>query len=101
MTYLCVGVLSLALVRSAGTTQRKAVGYALLTGVLIAAHTVVDALGARQADSTIGFAVMLTLRDGIATAFTVLLWKGPRAFCVGRAMLWRCGAAGPMQMGAY
>ncbi|MBV7540819.1 DMT family transporter [Acidovorax sp. sic0104] len=103
VTCLCAGVLSLALVRSAGhrASQRRAVGYALLTGVLIAAYTVVDALGARQAGSAIGFAVMLTLGDGIATALIVLLWKGPRTFCVDRAMLLRCGAAGSMQMGAY
>ncbi|KQO19947.1 EamA family transporter [Acidovorax sp. Leaf78] len=98
---LCVGVLSLAWVRSTGTTQRQAVGYALLTGLLIATYTVVDALGARQAGSAIGFAVVLTLGDGIATALIVLLWKGPRTFCVDRAMLWRCSAAGTMQMGAY
>lgn len=110
VTCLCAGVLSLALVRGgssggsgggARATQRKAVGYALLTGVLIAAYTVVDALGARQAGSAIGFAVWLTLGDGIATALIVLLWKGPRTFCVDRAMLLRCGAAGSMQMGAY
>ncbi|CAN7442482.1 EamA family transporter [Acidovorax sp. LjRoot129] len=103
---LCAGVLSLALIRSGGASptqrsQRKAVGYALLTGVLIAAYTVVDALGARQAQSAIGFAVVLTLGDGIATALIVLCWKGPRTFCVNRPMLWRCAAAGSMQMGAY
>jgi len=97
---LCAGVLSLALVRGGGT-QRRAVGYALLTGVLIAAYTVVDALGARQAGSAIGFAVVLTLGDGIATALIVLWWKGPRAFRVDPPMLWRCAAAGTMQMGAY
>ena len=106
VTCLCAGVLSLALIRSKGSTgaratQRKAVGYALLTGTLIAAYTVVDALGARQAGSAIGFAVVLTLGDGIATALIVLLWKGPRTFWVDRAMLLRCGAAGSMQMGAY
>ena len=104
VTCLCAGVLSLALIRSGtggGRTQRKAVGYALLTGVLIAAYTVIDAMGARQAGSAIGFAVILTLGDGIATALIVLLWKGPRTFCVDRTMLWRCGAAGSMQMGAY
>lgn len=106
VTCLCAGVLSLALIRSKGgtgarATQRKAVGYALLTGTLIAAYTVVDALGARQAGSAIGFAVVLTLGDGIATALIVLLWKGPRTFRVDRAMLLRCGAAGSMQMGAY
>ncbi len=101
---LCAGVLSLALLKaSAGTgnSSRKAVGYALLTGALIAAYTVVDALGARQSDSAIGFAVLITLGDGIATALVVLGWKGRRAFAVDRRALWLCAAAGTMQMGAY
>ena len=101
---LCAGVLSLALLKaSAGTgnSSRKAVGYALLTGALIAAYTVVDALGARQSGSAIGFAVLITLGDGIATALVVMGWKGRRAFAVDRHALWLCAAAGTMQMGAY
>ncbi|MDP4077185.1 DMT family transporter [Acidovorax sp. A1169] len=100
---LCAGVLSLALPKaSAGNgSSRKAVGYALLTGALIAAYTVVDALGARQSGSAIGFAVLITLGDGIATALIVLGWKGRRAFAVDRRALWLCAAAGTMQMGAY
>lgn len=104
---LCAGVLSLALLKaSAGngngnSSSRKAVGYALLTGALIAAYTVVDALGARQSGSAIGFAVLITLGDGIATALIVLGWKGRRAFAVDRRALWLCAAAGTMQMGAY
>ncbi len=99
---LCAGVLSLALLKaSPGSGSRKAVGYALITGTLIAAYTVVDALGARQSGSAIGFAVLLTLGDGIATALIVLWWKGPRAFRVSRRALGLCTAAGTMQMGAY
>ncbi|CAN7409610.1 DMT family transporter [Acidovorax sp. LjRoot118] len=102
---LCAGVLSLALLKaSAGngnSSSRKAVGYALLTGALIAAYTVVDALGARRSGSAIGFAVLITLGDGIATALIVLGWKGRRAFAVDRRALWLCAAAGTMQMGAY
>lgn len=100
---LCTGVLSLALLKKAGANghHRKAVGYALLTGALIAAYTVVDALGARQSGAAIGFAVLVTLGDGIATALIVLWWKGPRAFAVERRALQLCAAAGAMQMGAY
>ena len=102
---LCAGVLSLALLKTpkgGGTSSsRKAVGYALLTGALIAAYTVVDALGARQSGTAIGFAVLITLGDGIATALIVLGWKGRRAFVVDRRALWLCAAAGTMQMGAY
>ncbi len=102
---LCAGVLSLALLKphrgGSNGNRRKAVGYALLTGALIAAYTVVDALGARQSGSAIGFAVVLTLGDGMATALIVLWWKGPRAFLVSRRALGLCTAAGTMQMGAY
>lgn len=100
---LCAGVLSLALLKKAGPHghHRKAVGYALLTGALIAAYTVVDALGARQSGAATGFAVLVTLGDGIATALIVLWWKGPRAFVVDRRALQLCAAACAMQMGAY
>ena len=98
---LCAGVISLALLKTSVGSSRKAVGYALLTGALIAAYTVVDALGARQSGTAIGFAVLITLGDGIATALIVLGWKGRRAFVVERRALWLCAAAGSMQMGAY
>lgn len=101
---LCIGVLALAWRHGAHTAAKgngKAVGYALLTGLLIAAYTVVDALGARQSGSAIGFAVLLTLGDGITTALTVLFWKGPKVFQVSRQALSLCALAGAMQMGAY
>lgn len=84
-----------------GDGRSKAVGYALLTGVLIAAYTVVDALGARLAGSAIGFAVFVTLLDGITTALVVLRWKGPQVFRVDRKTWMLCALAGVMQMGAY
>src|SRR5688572_29929812 len=58
---LCTGVLLLAWQRVARRGQARAVGYALLIGVLIAAYTVVDALGGRSAGSALGFAVCVTL----------------------------------------
>jgi drug/metabolite transporter (DMT)-like permease len=103
---LSAGVLALALrgkpgVHASGVGSRKAVGYALLTGLLIAAYTVVDALGARESGSALGFAVLITLGDGIATALVVLFWKGSKVFRVSRQTLWLCGMAGAMQIGAY
>lgn len=97
---LCAGVLSLALHRP-GRGGHRAVGYALLTGALIAAYTVVDALGARLAGSAVGFAVLLTLGDGIATALLALGWKGPGVLRTDRRTLALCACAGAMQMGAY
>ena len=75
-------MLLLAWQRAARRSQARAVGYALLTGVLIAAYTVVDALGGRSAGSALGFAVCVTLGDGVATALVVWLWKGRHALHV-------------------
>lgn len=103
---LSVGVLALALRDPAsgskhGGTNGKAVGYALLTGLLIAAYTVVDALGARRSGSAIGFAVLITLGDGIATALLLLCWKGVKVFRLNLRSLALGAMAGAMQMGSY
>jgi drug/metabolite transporter (DMT)-like permease len=98
---LCTGVLLLALQRAAHRNRTKAVGFALLTGVLIAAYTVVDALGARNAGSALGFAVCVTLGDGVATALAVLVWKGRTALQADGRTLALCAAAAAMQMGSY
>lgn len=81
--------------------SRRPVGYALLTGLLIAAYTVVDAMGARAAASAVGFAVLVTLLDGIATALVVLRWKGAQVLKMDRKTWLLCALAGTMQMGAY
>ncbi|WP_326539256.1 DMT family transporter [Pseudorhodoferax sp.] len=97
---LSLGILLLAWGAGRGRS-RPAVGYALLAGVLIASYTVIDAMGARQGGSALGFAVLVSLGDGIATVLAVLCWKGRRALAVD-ARTWRlCAAAGAMQMGAY
>lgn len=101
---LSAGVLALSWRSQAqrtGAGGGRAVGYALLTGLLIAAYTVVDALGARLAGAAIGFAVWVTLLDGITTALVVLRWRGVRAFQVDRKTWALCALAGAMQMGAY
>lgn len=97
---LCIGVLSLAVGRGGWRGSGKAVGYALLTGVLIAAYTVVDGLGARSAASAISYAVLLTVGDGVATALIVLSWKGRRAFMLDGRSMRLCTFAAAMQLGA-
>lgn len=96
------GVLALAVRRRTDPQgASRGVRYALLTGALIAAYTVVDAMGARLAGSVLGFAVILTVGDGIATALVVLAWKGANAFRVDTRTLGLCTFAGAMQVGAY
>jgi len=53
----------------------KALILALATGVCIASYNIVDGLGAKQAGSVSGFAVWLTIGDGLLTFFIALAWK--------------------------
>lgn len=57
--------------------------------------------GARQGGSALGFAVLVTLGDGIATALVVWGWKGRGALAADARTLRLCAAAGAMQMGVY
>lgn len=71
---LAVGVTTLTFDKTTGVKQRpKAVCFALMTGSCIAAYTVVDGLGARQAGSVLGFAVWLTIGDGVLTFLLALI----------------------------
>ena len=88
---LACGVMALAFERGGAVwVTPKPVIHALLTGVLIASYTVVDGLGARQAGSAIGFAVWLTIGDGLLTFLIVCMWKGRK---VVRAAAHNAGAA--------
>ncbi len=99
---LAVGVMTLTFDKTTGVaTQPKAVLYALGTGTCIAAYTVVDALGVRQAESILGFAVWLTIGDGILTFFIALMWKGREIWKTARSNVVAGFAGGAMQVGAY
>lgn len=99
---LGIGVMALTFDRTSGIVGKpKAVGFALATGACIAAYTVVDGLGARQAGSVLGFAVWLTIGDGLLTFLIALLWKGGRLWPVARASLLPGAVGGAMQVGAY
>jgi drug/metabolite transporter (DMT)-like permease len=81
--------------------QPRPVIYALLTGVLIASYTVVDGMGARQAGSAIGFAVWLTIGDGLLTFLIVYIWKGRNALVVAKRYLGTGTIGGILQVGGY
>lgn len=99
---LAVGVMTLAFEKGGGIfTHRKAVLYALGTAVCIAAYTVVDGLGARRAGSVLGFAVWLTIGDGLLTFLIALIWKRGDIWRVARANPGRGFLGGAMQIGAY
>jgi len=99
---LAIGVMALAFEKPNGATiNRKAVVFALATGVCIASYTIVDGLGVRQAGSVLGFAVWLTIGDGLLTFLIALIWKRGAIWGVARGNL-RIGiVGGAMQVGAY
>jgi len=99
---LAAGVMTLTLDKGSGIrTNPKAVAFALATGLCIATYTVVDGLGARQAGSVLGFAIWLTIGDGILTFLIALIWKRDAMLKVARSH-WATGfAGGAMQIGAY
>lgn len=99
---LAVGVMTLTFDSTSGIAKRpKAVFFALATGACIAAYTVVDGLGARQAGSVLGFAVWLTIGDGLLTFVLALALKRGAVWRIVRSN-WAVGiAGGAMQVGAY
>lgn len=102
IVFLAVGVMALAFDRRAGLTRNpRAVFLALATGVFIAAYTLADGLGARQAGSALGFAVCLTIGDGLLTFLIAVLWKARAIGEVARTSLGHAALAGGMQVGAY
>lgn len=99
---LAVGVMTLTLDQGAGIMKKpRAVLYALATGVCIAAYTIVDGLGARSAGSILGFAVWLTIGDGVLTFVLALIWKRSAIWRVARENLSIGLLGGAMQIGAY
>ncbi len=81
--------------------DRRALGWAVATGVTIAGYTVIDAQGVRAAPSALSYIVWvyLTLGGGIGLLFA--LWRGPRFLLAARSE-WRAGlAAGALSIVTY
>lgn len=99
---LAVGVMTLAFDKADGMRANpKAVLYALVTGLSIASYTVVDGLGARKAGAVLGFAVWLTIGDGLLIFLIALAWKKSAIWRMARTNLGRSISGGAMQVGAY
>lgn len=81
--------------------NRAAVLYALGTSCFIAAYTLVDGLGARQAASAMSYAIYLFVIDAVFIAIVCLAvrgWKGIRRM----EGVWKSGlAGGALSLGAY
>ncbi|CEP35293.1 MULTISPECIES: EamA family transporter [unclassified Halomonas] len=99
---LSVGVMALALDAKTGITQNpRAIFTALGTGFFIASYTLVDGIGARQAGSAFGFAVLLTIGNGLLTFIIAMTWKHKLILEVIRNNIVSVSIGGGMQVGAY
>ncbi len=81
--------------------DRRALGWAVATGVSIAGYTVIDAQGVRAAPSALSYIawIYLTLGGGIGLLFA--LWRGPRFLLAARGE-WKAGlAAGALSIVTY
>ncbi|MEM7489891.1 MAG: EamA family transporter [Pseudomonadota bacterium] len=99
---LSVGVMALTFDGGkVGKIKTQALVFALLTGLCIASYTVVDGLGAREAGSALGFAVWLTIGNGVLTFLIALGWKRNEIVEVAKDNAVTGFAGGAMQVGAY
>lgn len=81
--------------------DRRALGWAVATGVCIAGYTVIDAQGVRAAPSALSYIawIYLTLGGGIGLLFA--LWRGPRFLLSARGE-WKAGLiAGALSIVTY
>jgi drug/metabolite transporter (DMT)-like permease len=102
VVFLSSGVMALAFDRKSGLRRdAQAVPLALLTGACIAAYTLVDGLGAREAGSPFGFAVCLTIGDGLLTFLIASIFKGQAIRTVVNVQFGRAAFAGVLQIGSY
>jgi len=98
---IAIGIASLAFHKGALHASQRPVLYALGTAAFIAAYTVVDGLGAREAGSPHAYTLWLFAMNGLPLMAMSLLWHGRKTFAFVRDH-WRVGlAGGTMSLGAY
>ncbi len=97
------GVILMALHRRRGPARPDvaALGFALLTGAIIAGYTVVDGMGARRAGDAGAYAALLFVLDAFPLPLLVLWWRGAAAFRPARFYLRQSAIGGAMSLGAY
>lgn len=92
-------------VRAAGRQHRGAIGFALLTGTMIAGYSTVDRLGVRLMEPWLYGSFLALFATSILSAVAVI---GRRSGVIGtprvperQTSLWRDGVAGVLALGAY
>jgi drug/metabolite transporter (DMT)-like permease len=96
---VCGGIISLAR-ESRGLNTSRGIIAAILTGVTIAAYTVVDGLGARASGNAWAYAAWLFVCLG-AAMLPVLAWRGPRGRGRLDAEFLKSAAGGVVSLIAY
>jgi drug/metabolite transporter (DMT)-like permease len=82
-----IGVMTVGLGRH---VERRALVWAVATGVLIALYTVVDAQGVRAAPGAPSYIVWIYLVDGLIIGGIFAIWRGPRFLLAARSE-WKPG----------
>ena len=105
---ICAGVLLLGLSRASASPpeqRSRALRFALVNALIIAAYTVIDGLGVRAAGDAGAYVAALFLFDGIPYLLVVLYQRGPQgrraalAYMAGR---WRIASLGTVaSLGSY
>lgn len=95
------GLLALAGGRQRGS--KRAVAFALLTGLLIASYTVVDGIGVRRAGSVPGYTTWLFTGNGLLTvlALSAMARRSGRALRIPSGLITRGVIAGALSLAAY
>lgn len=81
--------------------SRRSLAWALATGTMIAAYTVVDARGIRSTSDALSYIVWLFLLHGLVISLSFAVWRGPRFLAEVRAQ-WKPGLiAGMLSLVTY
>ena len=100
---VCLGLVLLVGVTGTAVlpAHRRAIGFALATGMSIAAYTVADGLGVRRSGSAVGYIAWLFLAEGLPLPLYAATW-GRRHLQAGlRANLARGLVSGVLALAAY
>lgn len=96
------GILALGLPsRTSGAAPLAPTLYALATGCSIACYTVVDGLGARLADSTLGYVAWLAVLDAPWVLTVAAIRRGGRFWPHARSHAWRGAVGGVIAVVGY
>lgn len=96
-----IGIVSLTRREFQADRDLRGVGYALATGLAIAAYSVLDGIGGRVAATPIAYTGWLFLLHGIPLTVMTLVRRGPRAMFASRRVALTGMGGAAMSMFAY